>query len=210
MAKTSRAPRDDDATMIGRQFALLTVVARGEPSRQGHARWVCDCVCGGRALVYGSDLRRGQTRSCGCLGRRPNLNGLKHGMSHTPTYASYNAAKQRCWYPKDPYYHCYGGRGIKFLYASFEDFLSDLGERPPGTTLERRDNHGHYEAGNCCWATNKEQANNRRGNRLISAFDRTQTVSMWAHEAGINYTTLLQRLNKGWAPEAALSRRVRQ
>jgi hypothetical protein len=88
-----------------------------------------------------------------------------HGMSHTREYRSYKAAKERCCNPNHRYFAYYGGRGIEFRYASFEEFFADLGLCPPGRSLDRRDVNGHYQPGKCRWATPKEQANNRRNRR---------------------------------------------
>jgi hypothetical protein len=85
-----------------------------------------------------------------------------HGMSKSPTYGSYMAAKDRCTNPRRPNYPRYGGLGIEFRFASFEQFLACVGPRPSGTTLDRINSDGHYEAGNVRWSTNAVQGRNRR------------------------------------------------
>jgi hypothetical protein len=200
--------------LTGQRFGRLTVVARAENNKRGQRQWGCECDCGNHVVILRASLRHGHTRSCGCLKKEKSTQharslNLKHDMHGTPTYQSYQSAKRRCQNPNDPSYADYGARGIKFIYASFEDFLDDLGWRPPGTTLERCDNAGHYERGCCRWATPTEQNNNKRNNRLVTAFGRTRTLARWARETGINSQTLRGRLNKGWLPEKALIAPVR-
>jgi hypothetical protein len=77
-------------------------------------------------------------------------------------YISYQCAKQRCRNPRRPGYAYYGGRGIRFLFTSFEQFFAELGPRPPGTTLHRKDVDGNYEPGNVRWATTLEQNRSKR------------------------------------------------
>lgn len=82
--------------------------------------------------------------------------------SSTPEYRAYRDAKQRCTNEKSPRWYTHGGRGIKFLFTSFEEFLKDIGPRPEGMTLDRIDNDGHYEKGNVRWASPSQQVSNRR------------------------------------------------
>jgi hypothetical protein len=196
--------------LVGKRFGRLTVRARGENDKQGKARWICECACGNRTLSSGNVLRSGHAQSCGCLQKELAARIHRtHGMHGTATYRSYQSAKARCKNPNDPSYDTYGKRGIKFLYTSFEQFFEDMGVRPDGLTIERRNNEGHYEPGNCVWATPVEQANNRRSNRLITAFGRALTLAQWGREFGIEETTLSHRPNIGWSTTDALMRPLR-
>jgi hypothetical protein len=104
-------------------------------------------------------------------------------------------------------YSLYGGRGIKFLYPSFEAFLADVGQPPSDNhTLDRLDSDGHYGPGNCRWATIEEQANNKRSNHLLTFQGRTQTLAQWARELQLPEAALGLRLNRyGWTVEKALT-----
>ncbi len=149
---------------IGDVFGRLTV-----HKHIGKRFFECICICGALTVVFGSSLWSGDTRSCGCL-RDENITrlNLSHGHlrhhSMTPEYRSYAAAKSRCNNPNNNKYPSYGGRGIKFLFESFEHFYAELGPRPEPKylfSIDRLDSSGHYEPGNVRWATAGEQARNR-------------------------------------------------
>jgi hypothetical protein len=125
------------------------------------------CKCGEFFFVRSNSFRGGHTKSCGCLKREmaPKVakeNRTTHGMSGTREYDAYMHAKNRCTNPKDINYENYGGRGIKFLFKTFEDFYDELGKRPQGKTLDRIDNNGDYVVGNVQWSNKSQQMKNRR------------------------------------------------
>jgi hypothetical protein len=148
--------------LTGRVFGRLTVLcpSSGRYSRSGQAktRWKCKCSCGLEVRVDTAHLRRGTTKSCGCLNLEQTIQrSTSHGMRNSPTYNSWASMKRRCG--RGRY------RGITFCdrWGDFKNFLEDMGERPEGKTLDRYPNReGNYEPGNCRWATPKEQANNRK------------------------------------------------
>lgn len=130
--------------------------------------------------------RKGQKLSAEAIARRTASRyasdgyGVKHGMRRTPTYNSWDNMTQRCKNPNRAEYGYYGGRGIEVCdrWALFENFLADMGERPSGLTLDRIDNDGNYEPGNCRWATKAEQMTNRRRS---SYYDRPSRVNECGH-----------------------------
>jgi hypothetical protein len=118
----------------------------------------------------------------------------------TPTYRSYRDMLNRCYYEKHNRYPRYGGRGITVCsrwLESFDNFMDDMGARPTGLQLDRKDNDGHYEPDNCRWATSSEQALNRSTTRKITHNGVTKSIREWSGDTGIPYSTLERRINSG-------------
>jgi hypothetical protein len=124
-----------------------------------------------------------------------------------PEYKAWGHIIQRCENPKTKKFHNHGGRGIKVCERwrnSFVDFLADMGKRPSAKhSIDRIDNDGNYEPGNCRWATNLEQSRNRRTNRLITVDGETMCSVDAARKYGLKRQTLEKRLDLGWSHEDA-------
>jgi len=113
---------------------------------------------------------------------------------------------QRCSDPNHKHYIDYGGRGIKVCarWAEFTAFLEDMGERPKGKSIDRKDNNGDYEPGNCQWASKYEQANNRRSSKFLEFSGERLTQAQWEERMGLRRGQLYDRLHRGWSLERAL------
>lgn len=191
-------------SLIGQRFGMLTILDIGQSDKKGHSRWFCLCDCACFCEVGGKNLRTGHTTSCGCLGRSKlelrTTHGNTIGARHTSEYSARHQAKQRCFNPKTKQWQDYGGRGITMCDRwrdSFEAFLEDMGPRPPKTSIDRKNNGGNYEPGNCRWATKKEQQRNMRTNVLVTIEGVTRCLSEWSEISGIARSTLVKRLQKG-------------
>lgn len=126
-----------------------------------------------------------------------------------PAYQVWANMIARCHNPRNKDYRRYGGRGIivcRRWRESFATFLLDMGSRPSHRhTLDRRNNDGDYNAANCRWRVRKVQSRNMSTNRILKLRGRSQCVSAWAEERGINRATIYTRLSRGWSDARALS-----
>jgi len=131
----------------------------------------------------------------------------QHGKHKTDAYKTWCAMKQRCLNPNYSAYRFYGGRGIKVCerWLSFSAFYADMGDRPPGKTLDRVNSNGHYSPKNCRWATRKQQQNNRDVCVLLTYKRETMTLMQWSDRTGIPYNTLALRHHSGWPPKKVLT-----
>lgn len=213
--------------LTGERFGRLTVVAKAQrpPKYANRQFWLVRCDCGNERVLSSGEWNRHARYSCGCYGRelasvRAYKQHLTHGHSSSRLYGIWNAMKQRCNNPNVKEYNFYGGRGIKVCdewshdYTSFERWMLDNGyseeEKRGKCTLDRIDVNGDYCPENCRLATQKQQANNTRKNRLLTYNGSTKTVSEWADFMGMNANTLRSRLSYGWSVERCLTQPIRR
>lgn len=202
--------------LIGKRFNNWVVI--GEAKKiNGMTMWKCKCSCGVEKNVYQKHLKSGASKSCGCYknkitSARMKINNptiRKHNMYKSRLYGIWSSMKHRCNNINDINYKLYGGRGIKVCnewkgFITFKDWALSNGYND-NLTLDRIDVNGDYEPNNCRWITIQEQQYNKRTNHLITYNNKTQTVTEWADELGINRNTLFGRIDRGWNIERALN-----
>ena len=199
----------NDNKWIGQKYGRLTVTGFVHKGKKWY--WECTCECGSSIITQAYLVRNGHTSSCGCLQReRASEASLVHGQTNSRLYRIYNGMKNRCYNQKQQSYENYGGRGITICeewlksFTAFEErslshgYADDL-------SIDRIDNNGDYSPKNCRWVTRTEQNENTRRNHLVTIGDRTQPLSAWVRERGLNYHTVSFRIHqKHMTPEQAL------
>lgn len=176
----------------GQQFGNLQAIRFSHMA--GHQRmWFFKCECGTEFVTAVHRVRKGTTRSCGCLarrltGERARIHGHSAGGKTTPEFKSWMSMLARCERETDPGYPRYGGRGIAVCerWHSFENFFADMGTRPKDRTLDRIDNDGNYEPGNCRWATKAEQTVNRRSTKFVIFNGSRTPLAEAIRQSGVN------------------------
>lgn len=157
--------------LAGRIFGRLRALRVLSLRKNKKIVWRCRCSCGNLIGARGGDLTSGKIKSCQCLKRETTIKRnkehppIQHGMTRSSEYATWKAMRDRCKNRRNRYWKDYGGRGIRVCKRwerSFLAFLTDMGPRPAGLTLERKDNDGSYTPRNCTWATRSQQNRNRR------------------------------------------------
>ncbi len=188
--------------LTGKRFGKLTVLRRADSrlrkdNGRGRTFWECVCDCGVTKEINADNLSSGRSSTCGCgildaVRIRSTTHGATTGYKRTSEYRAWCHARGRCLCPTDPKFPEYGARGIKFCerWMDFAVFISDMGPRPAGMTLERKDVNGDYEPANCIWATWLDQANNKQNTIWTVIGGVRMSLRNAARKEGVNYKRL--------------------
>lgn len=188
------------------RFGRLTTTSsvRTYKGTRSEVFWECVCDCGKTKNVRPYDLKRGKVISCGCYNlEKAKLCNFKHGLRHTKEYMAHCHIRTRCKAKTGKFYRNYVLRGVKVCERwagseGFMNFLADMGKAPSSAhSIDRIDNNGNYEPGNCRWATNREQCNNRRHHRLVTWEGETKTTGQWATYFGASYSKIRSMRDRG-------------
>ncbi len=209
--------KKETTEMIGKKYDRLTaleLVSAKSLGKSGTSLYVkCACDCGKEIYATTTAVRTRNTKSCGCLRKdvliKRNTDSITHGCSKERIYNIWRGMIGRCKNNKNIVFKYYGQKGIK-VHNSWLDFLSFKkwalkNGYNDKLTIDRKDYNGNYTPSNCRWITQAEQTRNTRSNRLITIDGETKCLADWATESGINYITILSRLNRGMNPKDAVS-----
>lgn len=205
--------------IYGQVYGRLTVKSDAPrktfPSGSSRRMLVCACECGQQSTVGLCDLRTGKTRSCGCLRREVARDAVIRRSGTTDRLLTpdesrifhvWRAMLRRCTSKNSKSFKDYGARGIVVCerWMQFDNFLEDMGIPVVGLTLERKNNDGNYEQGNCVWTDRKDQNRNKRSNVFVEFNGKRQCISEWAEALNVAHDTLRYRLDH-WPIERALT-----
>lgn len=200
--------------LTGQRFGRLVVIKRAadrmKPNGKKLIMWKCQCDCGNTKEILGQSLRRGLTKSCGCLGYENRIKAhTKHGMTNTSLYNIWSKMKQRCNQKNNKRYKDYGGRGISYCreweeFKTFEEWAYRSGYKD-GLSIERINVNGNYCPENCEWIPFVRQARNRRPSlRIVGEDGKERLVVDIAEEIGIDADVVRARYESGWSLHDAL------
>lgn len=203
--------------ITGKKFGKLTAIRIDKVKRYKttvETYWLCECECGNFTSIEASKLKRGHTKSCGCL-RRCSKKGYVTKSDYRKLYRVWIGMKSRCYNPKMDNYKYYGEKGIEVCdewkddFQAFYDWSMENGY-DSGLTIDRINGNKNYCPENCRWVTRKEQARNTSQTKSLEYNGQTKTFSEWSEITGINKETIKQRIRTGWSSEKALETPVRK
>ena len=197
--------------LTGQRFGRLLVIECVGRSKNQKSIWRCKCDCGKEKIILAASLRNGRSQSCGCLHNELLIKTFTtHGLGNTRLASIKKGILKRCYKPKCKSYKGYGERGIYVCEewlnnpsAFFEWSLSNGYE--DHLSIDRIDNDGPYSPENCRWATQTEQANNTRRNRILTLNGVSQSPASWARELKVNVGTIYSRMHQNWTDEEILT-----
>lgn len=197
--KEKRVPRRK-IDLMGKRFGRLVVIA------DIPGKWLCQCDCGNQISATGTNLRIGDIVSCGCRKKDGFEHATKHGKRNSRLYVIWQGMIRRCGNKNSDQYVRYGARGISVCdrWKNFENFLADMGEPPEGATIDRINNDGNYEPGNCRWASTKEQGRNKRTNRVFEIDGVSKALVEWCELYKVNYFAAHGKISRGKSIKQAL------
>jgi len=155
--------------LTGKKFGKLTVIKKTK-SRNKRTMWLCECECGNKKEIGGSELKSGTTKSCGCYNLQKLHERKRHGMSCTRLYKIWSCMKYRCYGKKHKEKCYYQDKGIKICdeWLKFDGFYEWAKDKYfEGSSIDRIDNNGNYEPSNCRFVDKYIQANNKTNNIII-------------------------------------------
>lgn len=199
--------------IAGYKFGMWAVVGpEVSVKRSGRKRVFCNvlCECGKSGTVLTNALRSGRSTGCGCT-RKEKFHARKHGKYKTAIYRVWLQMRDRCRNPNNKKFQDYGGRGVQVCdewnsFEAFSEWALSHGWKK-GLQIDRQNNDGNYEPGNCRFVTAKVNSNNSRRVHLVKAFGETKTISGWSEDSRcvVCYPTLVGRINRGISPELAIT-----
>lgn len=195
--------------LTGKRFGLWTVIERAKTSGP-YVMWRCKCDCGNEGVVRANSLKRGDSKSCGCLLRKVNaIAQTKHGHYGTRIYRIWDCMKARCNNPNSKSYSRYGSRGIS-VCEEWKEFMpfytwAMANGYDDKLTIDRIDNEKGYSPQNCRWVNMKTQQNNKASCHYVTYDGETLTLSLWAEKLNIPYDLLIHRISQGWTFERAIN-----
>jgi len=187
--------------LTGERFGRLLVVRQVSRGGARRIKYLCRCDCGKEKACDAFNLIYGDSKSCGCLkidlSRKAKTT---HGHSYSKTYHVWDAMIQRCRPDsKNPKYKTYSRIKVCARWMSFENFLEDMGECPPGMSLERQEVTGDYTKENCIWIPRDKQNANTTRTVWVIVDGKRVCCSEAARLLGINRNTLRHRVRKNTA-----------